>query len=517
VAFPIVIPQLGESVVEGTVAKWLKAEGDAVKLDEPIVEIATDKISIEIPAPAAGTLARILVREGTTLPVGTEIGTIAAAGESVAAAPAQGAPAQGTFAQAAGAGAAQNADASRASAGASQGTTGSEVAASESGPVPAGGEAPAGGKMEQHPTAAPAPALAGSPSASTSAQAAATMAPAQAPSDAPSGDGQGANGDREQSRTSPAVRRLAREHNIDLSRINGTGAGGRITKDDVMAFVERGGAAAEQATQTAAPPHAPTGAPAQAPAPSYASPQQPAAPAGAPPQPGALEEVVPMTTVRRTIAEQMARSMYTAPHVTTFDEVEMTAVADLRTRWKEQLTAKGVKLTYTPFFIKAATMALREWPLLNSSIVDGNIVYKKYYHIGVAVGADRGLIVPVIRDCDKKTIVDIARELEDLGARAHEGRVKMEEIRGSTFTVTNAGGFGAKSSTPIINYPEVAILGVHAVEKRPVVRNDEVVVRLMSTLAVSFDHRIIDGHIAVQFLRRICEFLEAPELMVVGA
>ncbi len=438
----IVIPQLGESVVEGTVAKWLKAEGDPVKLDEPIVEIATDKISIEIPAPAAGTLGKILVGEGATLPVGTEIGSILTAGETAGAAAPAPAP----------------------------------VAAAAPAPAPA-------------PAAAPAPA---------------PVAAAPAPVAAAPASANGANFDGQ--RTSPAVRRLAREHSVDITRIAGSGAGGRVTKDDVLAFVAAGGAGTAAPRPAAAPAAAPSYAPvAAAPAPAYV------------PQSTALEEVVPMTTIRKKISEAMARSKYTAPDVTTFDEVEMTAVAELRKRWKPQLDAKGIKLTYTPFFIKAAAMALREWPLLNASVVGDNIVYKKYYNIGVAVGADRGLIVPVIKDCDKKTVVEIARELEDLGARAHQGKVTMDEITGGTFSVTNAGGFGAKSSTPIIAYPEVAILGVHAIEQRAVVRNGEVVPRLMSTLVVTFDHRIIDGHIAVQFLRRICEFLENPELMVVGA
>ncbi len=479
----IVIPQLGESVVEGTVAKWLKAEGDAIKLDEPIVEIATDKISIEIPAPASGTLAKILVAEGVTLPVGTEIGVIAAPGESLAAVPAPAA-------------------------------AGSAGGAGAPAPVIGAASAPLTSPLAAQP-AAPSPRADRQP-AFASGAATATVEP-------PSVDG----GEHEPSRTSPAVRRLAREHSVDLARVAGTGAGGRITKDDVVAYVGRGGAAVAPAAsfapaalqapmaEAARPAALPVAAPAALPAPSYA-PAAAAAPAP-PPAAGALEEVVPMTTVRRAIAEQMARSAYTATHVTTFDEVEMTAVEALRKRWRETLAGKGVKLTYTPFFVKAAAMALREWPLLNASVVGDSVVYKKYYHVGVAVGADRGLIVPVIRDCDRKTVVEIARDIQDVGGRALEGRVKLDEIRGSTFTVTNAGGFGAKSSTPIINYPEVAILGVHAVEKRPVVRDDEVVIRLMSTLGVSFDHRIIDGHIAVQFLRRICVFLETPDLMVLGA
>lgn len=460
----IVIPQLGESVVEGTVAKWLKAEGDAVKLDEPIVEIATDKISIEIPAPVAGTLGPILVGEGVTLPVGTQIGSILAVGEVAGAA----APAPAPDAAVA-----------------------APAPAAASAPAAAPGSAPA---APPTPVAAPAPA----PAAAAAAMPA-PVATAAVPSNT--------NGSSsEPQRTSPAVRRLSREHNVDLARIAGSGAGGRVTKDDVLAFVAAGGAGSAAAR--------PAAAPAPAAMPSYA--QIAATAPASVPQSSALEEVVPMTTIRKKIAEAMVRSKYTAPDVTTFDEVEMTAVAELRKRWKSQLDAKGIKLTYTPFFIKAAAMALREWPLLNASVVGDNIVYKKYYNIGVAVGSDRGLIVPVIKDCDKKTIVEIARDLEDLGARAHLGKVTMDEISGGTFSVTNAGGFGAKSSTPIIAYPEVAILGVHAIEQRAVVRNGEVVARLMSTLVVTFDHRVIDGHIAVQFLRRICEFLENPELMVVG-
>ncbi|TMQ65979.1 MAG: 2-oxo acid dehydrogenase subunit E2 [Candidatus Eisenbacteria bacterium] len=435
----IVVPQLGESVVEGTIGKWLKKLGDPIAKDEPIVEIITDKINIELPAPSPGTLGQILVPEGAVAQVGDPLGVILAAGET----------------------------------------------------LPSGGAAQPSAAGAKQPASA---AASGSGGAGTMGSATAT---------APSTDGM---------HLSPAVRKLAKEHNLDVSQIRGSGMGGRVTREDVLASVGAGVVAAAAGARTMAPSAAGAGT-MTAPAPAAAP--KPLAPIPTPSftAPGSREvEVKPLTNVRKKIAENMLRSRHNAAHCSTWDEADMTALVELRGRLKEKVKAQyGLNLTYMPFIIRAVTRALREYPIVNASMTDTEVHYKKYYSIGIAVHRDQGLIVPVVHDADRKTIVQLAAEIEDLGKRARAEKLTLDDIQGGTFTITNAGMFGATASTPIINYPESAILGVHLIQERPVVRDHRIVVRWMMTLVVSFDHRLVDGTPAVMFLHRVKELLEDPE------
>ncbi|HSQ60711.1 MAG TPA: dihydrolipoamide acetyltransferase family protein [Acidobacteriota bacterium] len=452
----IIVPQLGESVVEGTIGKWLKKVGDPIAKDEPIVEIITDKINIELPAPSAGTLGRISVNEGVVAQVGDELGVILAAGETLDAA----------------------ASAPKPSAAAHGAGHGSVTIAP---PPPA--------------TAAPVPAPAAPAPAPAYASATATL---PAP---PSADG---------ARLSPAVRKLVKEHGVDPAQIRGSGLGGRVTREDVLTYVEarKVGASA---------PHA---APAYATAPGTATAPAPAAPRPlkAVPVPAFAaagsreEEVQPVTTLRKKIAENMSKARHSAAHCSVTDEVDMSALVELRGRLKERVKADyGLNLTYMPFITKAVVRALKEYPVLNASMSDTEIRYKKYYSIGMAVHRDQGLIVPIVHDADKKTILQLAAEMEDLAARARAEKLTLNDIQGGTFTITNAGMFGATASQPVINHPEVGILGVHLIQERPVVRDHRIVVRWMMTLVLSFDHRLVDGTPAAQFLHRVKELLEDPE------
>ncbi len=405
----IVVPQLGESVVEGTIGKWLKKVGDPIAKDEPIVEIITDKINIELPAPSAGTLGQIVVPEGAVAQVGDPLGVILAAGESL--------PAGGAAAPAAG---------------------GAKPSGSAA-PSPPAASRPAPSSQRF----APAMAMGGTAVATATA-----LGPANA--SAPSTDGM---------HLSPAVRKLAKEHNLDVSRIRGSGMGGRVTREDVLAHLEAGTVASAAGVATMAPP-------ASRPAP------KPLAPVPVPyfAAPGSREvEIRPLTNVRKKIAENMLRSKHNAAHCSSWDEVDMTALVELRGRLKEKVKSQyGLNLTYMPFIIRAVTRALKEYPVLNASMTETEAHYKKYYNIGVAVHREQGLIVPVVHDADRKTIVQLAAEIEDLGNRARADKLTLDDIQGGTFTVTNAGMFGATASTPIINYPEVAILGVGKIVKRPV-------------------------------------------------
>jgi 2-oxoglutarate dehydrogenase complex dihydrolipoamide succinyltransferase (E2) component len=445
----IIVPQLGESVVEGTIGKWLKKVGDPIAKDEPIVEIITDKINIELPAPSAGTLGQIAVAEGAVAQVGDPLGVILAAGESLP-----------------GGGAAAKASAA---------------------PAP---QAP--------PPAASSPAVAPAPSRALAAPSMpAPMLADAAVSTLDSGDGM---------RMSPAVRKLAKEHRLDVSQIRGSGLGGRVTREDVLTYIE-----AMRTAASARPAMAPSGAMAPAPA----APPRALKPIPAPAFAGAGargEDVQPLTNVRKKIAENMVRSRHTAAHCSTWDEVDMTALVELRGRLKEQVKRDyGLNLTYMPFIMKAVVRALKEYPVLNASMTETDIHYKKYYNIGVAVHRDQGLIVPIVHDADRKTLLQIAQEIEDLGARARADKLTLSDIQGGTFTISNAGMFGATASTPVINYPESAILGVHLIQERAVVRDHRVVVRWMMTLVISFDHRLVDGTPAVMFLHRVKELLENPE------
>ena len=461
----IVVPQLGESVVEGTIGKWLKKVGDPIAKDEPIVEIITDKINIELPAPSPGTLGQILVPEGAVAQVGDPLGVILASGESL--------PAGGAAPPSA-AGAKQPAAAAASS------------SSSASAPAPA---AP-------RPAPSPSPSMSAASSTATSTMGSATAT-------VPSSDGM---------RFSPAVRKLAKENNLDLSQVRGSGMGGRVTREDVLAYVQAGTVAAAAGVRTMAPAAPGAGTMTQ---PAPATPPKPLMPIPAPSftAPGSREvEVRPLTNVRKKIAENMLRSRHNAAHCSTWDEADMTALVELRGRLKEKVKAQyGLNLTYMPFIVRAVTRALKEYPILNASMTDTEVHYKKYYSIGIAVHRDQGLIVPVVHDADRKTIVQLAAEIEDLGKRARAEKLTLDDIQGGTFTITNAGMFGATASTPIINYPESAILGVHLIQERPVVRDHRIVVRWMMTLVISFDHRLVDGTPAVMFLHRVKELLEDPE------
>ena len=449
----IVVPQLGESVVEGTIGKWLKKVGDPIAKDEPIVEIITDKINIELPAPSAGTLGQIAIPEGQVAQVGDPLGQILAPGESASAAPAPAKP-QPAAAAAGGGGYA---------------------------PQPAAHSAPAAAApAPSRPAPSPAPAYA-----------TATAAP-------PSTDGM---------RLSPAVRKLAREHEVDVAQIRGSGMGGRVTREDVLTYLEarKVAAIAPAVAPAAAPGHAPEAAPQPKPLKPIPAPAFAAA--------GTREvERKPLTNVRKKIAENMARSRHTAAHCSTWDEVDMTNLVELRGRLKERVKQEyGISLTYMPFIMRAVVRSLKEYPILNASMTDTEVELKKHYNIGVAVHRDQGLIVPVVHDADRKTLLQLAAEIDDLGRRARNDKLTLDDIQGGTFTITNAGMFGATASTPIINVPEVGILGVHLIQERPVVRDHRIAVRWMMTLVISFDHRLVDGTPAVQFLHRVKELLEDPE------
>ena len=471
----IVVPQLGESVAEGTVSKWLKAVGDRVRKEEPIVEIQTDKINVEIPSPAEGTLASIVVPEGTTVLVGTEIGTLTTADEG---APAGAKPA----------------------------------AAAPSAPV-APASAPVAASAQSQAAAASRPAVA--PAAPPSS---APARPAVAEPAAASFAHTGGNGARQvaERNLSPAVRRLMREQNVSLdevSALRGSGIAGRVTRDDLIEYLQ----SRTTARPAAAPDRSAAGAPA-APRAAVAAPPHPGflSAATTPAVGGAREEVVPFSKVRRLIAENMVKAKHTAAHTHCFDEADMSAIVALKREWSPKLEAQGVKLTYMPFFIKASVLALREFPWMNGSVSPQGdaMIVKHYYNIGIAVGRDeKGLIVPNLKDCDRKNLVQIAGEVNDLAARARADRLKPDDIQGGTFSITNAGVFGAINSSPVINVPEVGILGVHKIVERAVVREGQIVARPVMNASIGFDHRVVDGELAVKFLRRVCELLEKPELL----
>jgi pyruvate dehydrogenase E2 component (dihydrolipoamide acetyltransferase) len=432
----VVMPQMGESIVEGTLTKWLKKPGEHVERDEPLFEISTDKVDTEIPSPAAGTLSEVLVEEGKTVGINTIVARIQEGGNG-AARPAAAAP-----------------------------------------PSPPQQAAPPAEPPAKE-TAAPAP------------------PPPPVEEAAPAAESSGP--------LSPLVRRMAREHNIDLSQVNGTGAGGRITKQDIEAYLAQPAAPAARPAVQAPPP--PVSRPAPAPAPAA-----PAPPAAMPPLPAAAQaktRVEPMSTMRQKIAEHMLLSKQTSAHVTTVHRVDMTKVAKMRERHKADVQARyGFSLTYLPFISRAAVVALRQYPLLNASIDGTNIIYHNEINIGIAVALENGLIVPVIRGADEKNVLGLQHSIVDLATRARSRQLKPDEVQGGTFSITNFGSFGSVMGTPIINQPQVAILGVGTVDKTPVVIDDAIAIRSISYLSVTFDHRLIDGALADQFMTRVKQVLE---------
>lgn len=435
----VVMPQMGESIVEGTLTKWLKKPGDRVERDEPLFEISTDKVDTEIPSPAAGTLAETLVEEGKTVGINTVVARIEEGGA---------------------------------------------------------GTAPAAAKTE---VAAPAP-----PPPAPVAEAPAPPAPAAAP--APPAPPAAPEPVEVSGPLSPLVRKMAREYNIDLNQVKGTGAGGRITKQDVEGYL-----AQQQAAPVAQAPAAPPApAPVAAPVPQPVAPAPPAQPfTPLPPAGQAKTHIEPMSTMRIKIAEHMVLSRRTSAHVTTVHKVDMTKVARMRERHKADFQARyGLSLTYLPFITRATVVALRTFPLLNASIEGNNIIYHNDINIGIAVALENGLIVPVIRGADEKNVLGLQRSIVDLSTRARSRQLKPDEVQGGTFSITNFGGFGSVIGTPVINQPQVAILGVGAVEKTPVVIDDAIAIRSISYLSLSFDHRLIDGALADQFTAKIKEVLQ---------
>ena len=410
------VPTLGESVTEATIGKWFKHPGDTVAVDEPLVELETDKVTIEVPSPAAGVLAEVAAKDGETVAVGALLGQIKDG--SGAAAPAK------------------------------------PVAKAEK---PAEKPTPAA----EPPKTAPAPAAAKTP-----------------PSDQP---------------LAPSVRKLASESGIDVSTVPGSGRDGRVTKGDMLAAIERAAAVPMPVT----------------------TPMQVRVPS--PPDDAAREERVRMTRLRQTIARRLKDAQNTAAMLTTFNEVDMGAVMHLRSQYRDLFEKKhGIKLGFMGFFVRACVQALKEIPAVNAEIDGTDIVYKNYYHIGIAVGTERGLVVPVVRDCDQKSIAEIEKAIADFGRRARDGSLKIEELQGGTFSITNGGIYGSLMSTPILNAPQSGILGMHKIQERPMVVAGKIEVRPMMYLALSYDHRVVDGREAVSFLVRVKEGVEDPRRLLLG-
>jgi 2-oxoglutarate dehydrogenase E2 component (dihydrolipoamide succinyltransferase) len=418
--YKVVVPPLGESVVEGTIVKWLKNEGDTIKADEPLVEVMTDKINVELPSPYNGIMKKHLVQPDTTVEIGTEIAIMEIEGQGVETKAFQVKPDSG---------------------------------------------------IEHIPTeqtaSAPAEEFIGT---------------------AAHHERMGIHADKEAIesgikavKTSPVVRQLAREHFIDLRLVRGTGTGGRVSKEDVLKYIQGRHDVDKKI-------------------PDFAWPN------------GEPEEVIPISGVRKVIAEHISKSAFTIPHVTTFDECDMSKLVEWRKKYVDRFQQiHGVRITYMPFFVKAIIYAAREFPWVNATFENDKIHIKQYFNIGMAVGRQNSLIVPVVKHCEQKSIIQIAKEMRDLGDKANADKLSLDEISGGTFTITNAGLFGATGSTPIIVQPQVAILGVHMIKERPVVRDGQIVIRPILNFGLSFDHRIVDGAYAVQFLRKMITFLEDPD------
>jgi 2-oxoglutarate dehydrogenase E2 component (dihydrolipoamide succinyltransferase) len=414
-ATEIIVPILGESVTEATVAKWFKAEGDAVAVDEPILELETDKVTLEVNASTAGTLSEIAAKEGENVEVGALLGMI---GE--------------------------------------------------------GGAAPA-----------------------KKAEAAAPETPAEAAKPAEAAPAVTTSEDDDKDKMSPAVRKLVDENNLDAGQISGTGKDGRLTKGDVLMFMKDGGGAA---------------APAAAPAPAA----KPAAPS-APRADDVREERVKMTRLRKRIAERLKEAQNTAAMLTTFNEIDMTNVMAARKKFQDDFEKRhGCRLGFMSFFVKACIVALQELPAVNGEIDGDELIYKNYYDIGVAVGTEQGLVVPVLRDADKRSFAEVEKGITELGLKARDGKLGMDELTGGTFTITNGGVYGSLMSTPILNPPQSAILGMHKIDRRPVAVGDSIEIRPMMYVALSYDHRIIDGREAVTFLVRVKECIENPERIMLA-
>ncbi|HET9399677.1 MAG TPA: dihydrolipoamide acetyltransferase family protein [Candidatus Acidoferrales bacterium] len=481
----VVMPQMGESIFEGTITKWLKKPGDRVERDEPLFEISTDKVDAEIPAPSAGVLKEIKVTEGQTVPVQTVVAVIES-GDG-AAAPAKSKPE------------------AKAAAATAKAPAAAKPQPSEPKPTPAAPQPDGSGERTKAAPAPAASAAAAQPSviAEENEEGASESATGQI-EEAAGEEGRGA-------RSSPLVRRLARENNIDLSRVQGTGMGGRISKKDILSAIESGGAS------TAAP-----AAARPAPATSAAPPSPPPAAGGAAAGRVTLEnavprdriyfgryEVQPMSVMRQKIAEHMVLSKRVSAHVYSIDEADMSRVAAIRAKSKAEFESRfEAKLTFMPFFLRAAVEALRQFPTVNASEDGTNIVLHREINIGVAVALDNGLIVPVVKNAEEKNFLGLQRAVNDLAERARSKKLKPEEVQEATFSITNPGTFGGLMGLPVINQPNVGILGIGSIQKRPVVVNDAIAIRSMVYLTLSYDHRVVDGATAHQFMGKIKESLE---------
>jgi 2-oxoglutarate dehydrogenase E2 component (dihydrolipoamide succinyltransferase) len=518
----VIMPQMGESIAEGTITKWMKKVGDKVERDEPLFEISTDKVDAEIPAPAAGILKEIRVEPGTTVAINTVVGIIGAEGEATAtptAAASQAAPAPPPAqpaqpAQPAPAARQQPAQTSTPPA-APPGTAETPKPAAQS---DGGATAPPSTSSATSPTTPPAGAPLGAAEAPGTQAQRSGGSPAPSPSSPAAAEKPRAEmtvDELRQTRSSPVVRKIAAEHNLDISQIPGTGIAGRVTKNDILGHIETKPAGAAQAEAGAPPAAAPSqpapqSAPPQAPRP-QAQPQSsaPATPFVPAYQPGERVQVVPMSPIRRKTAEHMVLSKRISAHVTTVFEMDMARIDALRKKYRQQYEERsGIKLTYLPFILKATIDAIKAFPIVNSSVEGDSIVHKQDINIGLAVALDWGLIVPVIRNADEKNILGLARAVNDLADRARNKKLKVDEVQGGTFTVTNPGVFGSLFGTPIINQPQVAILGIGTIEKRAVVRDDAIAIRTMAFFALSFDHRIVDGADADRFMAHIKKGLQ---------
>jgi 2-oxoglutarate dehydrogenase E2 component (dihydrolipoamide succinyltransferase) len=450
------VPQLPESVADATLVAWHKQPGDPIRRDENLADLETDKVVLEVPAPANGVVREIRVQSGTVVTSGQVLAVI----EEGAAAPAAGVP-----------------------------TARASAAGAPTAGAPTAGASAAGASPANAPTARPAAGTA--PAAST---------PAPAASD----------GGKE--RLSPSVRRLVEENHLDPAAIPASGRDGRITKADVVEYLGRKPPAAGNAGSEASAGAAASPAAGASPAPAARPPAYRQPPSG-----GRTEQRVPMTRLRARIAQRLVEAQSTQALLTTFNEVDLTATSELRARYKDRFEKEhGTKLGFMSFFVKASIEALKRFPVLNASLDGNDIVYHEYYDIGVAVSTERGLIVPIVRDADGKSFAAIEKEIADYARKARDGTIGIEDLTGGTFTITNGGVFGSLMSTPIVNAPQSAILGMHKIQERPMVVSGQIAVRPMMYLAVTYDHRIIDGREAVQFLVAIKEVLEDPGRMLLG-
>jgi pyruvate dehydrogenase E2 component (dihydrolipoamide acetyltransferase) len=449
------MPQMGESIAEGTIVRWIKKVGDSVDRDEPLFEISTDKVDAEIPSPAAGVLMAIAVKEGETVPVNSVVATIGAAGEALPAPP--GASGASSASSAPGASSANGAKTSEKAD--ATGTPGATVAAPASPATPS--------------SAAP-----NAPDAPVARDAL----------DAP--DAPDALGDRHKS--SPLVRRIAKEHNIDIGQIEGSGIGGRVTKQDILSFIEKAPSFDSRAARSAGDSLAQDGTLARS----------------TPVTPGVGDQIVPMSVMRKKIAEHMVLSKRTSAHVYSVFEVNYSRVDQIRKAKKDEYERAGAKLTFTSFIAKVAVDCLRRHKTINASLDGDNIIYRSDINLGIAVALENGLIVPVVKAAGEKNTLGLSKAIQDIADRARAKKLSPEEVQGGTFTITNPGNFGAQFGLPIINQPQVAILGVGTIEKRPVVIDDAIGIRLMGFLTLGYDHRLVDGAVADQFMADVKKGIE---------